>query len=231
MRVVSVNVGLPRQVPWRGEMVSTAIFKEPATERVPVRGVNFEGDGQADLTVHGGSDKAVYVYPAEHYVPWRAELARSLPWGMFGENLTVEGLLLEDELALGDRLRIGSAEFIVTQPRLPCHKLGLRFNDAGMVRRFLAAGRSGYYLRIVEEGEVAAGDFIEILERHPAHVPVSEITRLFTRDRHDVEGIRRILRVDAIPLDWRECFEEVLRKAGGPGLRPHPNRSSAPRPR
>lgn len=212
MHVVSVNVGLPRQTDWKGELVTTGIFKEPVVGPVHAAGVNLEGDAQADLTVHGGADKSVYVYPAEHYPYWQEELGRDLPWGMFGENLTVEGMPLEDEVAIGDRLRIGSAEFVVTQPRLPCFKLGIRFDDAGMVRRFLKAGRSGYYLRIATEGDVAAGDRIELLARDPANVPVSEITRLFTRDRHDIEGIRRVLAVDSLPANWRPYFEQEVRR-------------------
>ena len=211
MHVVSVNVGLPRQTAWKGETVRTGIFKEPVEGPVRVVGVNLERDGQADLTVHGGPDKAVYVYPAEHYPYWREELGRDLSWGAFGENLTVEGMPLEDEVAIGDRLRIGSCEFLVTQPRLPCFKLGIRFDDAKMVRRFLVAGRSGYYLRVATEGSLAAGDRIELLARHPANVPVSEITRLYTRDRHDVEGIRRVLAVESLPADWRPFFEDLAR--------------------
>src|SRR5919199_411307 len=122
MRIVSVNVGLPPEVVWRGKSVRTGIFKEPTSERVAVRPLNLDGDGQADLTAHGGRDKAVYAYPAEHYAFWRAELGRELGWGSFGENLTVEGLPLEDDVFLGDRIRAGTAELVVTQPRLPCFK-------------------------------------------------------------------------------------------------------------
>ena len=204
-----MNVGLPREVEWRGEAVLTGIFKQPVEGPVRATGVNLEGDRQADLTVHGGADKAVYVYPAEHYPYWQHELGRKLPWGIFGENLTVEDAPLEHEVAIGDRLRIGSAEFLVTQPRLPCFKLGIRFNDPGMVRRFLRAGRSGYYLRIVVEGEVAAGDRIDIVAPDPTSVPVSEITRLSTRDQDDIEAIRRLLSVDTLPDEWRPYFEQA----------------------
>lgn len=203
MRVVSVNVGLPRETLWKGEAITTGIFKEPVEGPVRVVGVNLVGDGQADPAVHGSPDKAVYVYPAEHYPYWQEELDRDLPWGMFGENLTVEGVPLENETAIGDRLRIGSAELVVTQPRLPCFKLGIRFNDAAMVRGFLRAGRTGYYARVATEGYLAASDQIELLARHPSTVPISEITRLFTRDRSDVDGLRRVLAVDALPADWR----------------------------
>jgi MOSC domain-containing protein YiiM len=213
MRVISVNIGLPRTALWRGETVRTGIFKEPVDGRVRVSGVNLEGDRQADLTVHGGPDKAVYAYPAEHYPYWQEELGRALPWGMFGENLTVAGAPLEDELAIGDRLRIGSTELVVSQPRLPCYKLGIRFDDAGMVRRFLASGRSGYYLRIATEGDVGAGDEIDLLARDPARVAVSEISRLATQDRGDIDGLRRALAVAALPEVWREYFGELAARA------------------
>jgi MOSC domain-containing protein YiiM len=213
MRVVSVNVGLPRQVVFRGETVTTGIFKKPVAGRVRAAGVNLEGDGQADRTVHGGPDKAVYAYPAEHYPYWQEELGRDLPWGAFGENLTVEGMPLENEAGIGDRLRIGSAELVVTQPRLPCFKLGIRFDDEAMVRRFVAAGRTGYYLRIATEGYLATGDRIELVSRHPTGVPVSEVTRLITRDRRDAEGLRRVLKANSLPVDLRAHFEQVLASA------------------
>src|SRR5262245_19775667 len=214
MQVVSVNVGLPRRVVWRRKEVTTGIFKEPVDGPVRVRWLNLDGDRQADLTVHGGAAKAVYLYRAEHYPYWQDELGRSLPGGAFGENLTVAGTPPEDEVGIGDRLRVGTAELVVTQPRLPCFKLGLRFGDPRMVGRFLEAGRSGYYLRVAKEGEVAAGDEIELLERHPAGVPVSEITRLFVRDREDAAAVRRVLAVDALPADWRPFFEQRLALTG-----------------
>ena len=166
-RIVSVNIGQPREVPWRGTTVTTSIFKDPVSGPVRVAGVNLDGDRQADLVVHGGPDKAVYVYPAEHYPAWERELGRSLPWGAFGENLTVSGLPLEDAICIGDRLRAGSAELLVVQPRLPCFKLGIRFNDPGMLRRFLVSGRTGYYLRILSEGDVEAGDSIDLVDATP----------------------------------------------------------------
>lgn len=213
MRVVSVNTAKPRGVEWRGRAVRTAIFKEPVAGRVRVGRMNLDGDGQADLSVHGGLDKAVYVYPAEHYSFWAEELGRELPWGSFGENLTVVGLPLEDELAIGDRIHAGSAALVVVQPRLPCFKLGIRFGDPRMVKRFLAAERTGYYTRVATEGEVAAGDQAAVVARHPAAVPVSEITRLYLRDRDDTVGLRRVLGVDALPDDWRPYFEELLHDA------------------
>ena len=208
MLVVSVQVGLPREVRSRGTTVSTGIFKEPVKGPVRVSGVNLAGDGQADLSVHGGPDKAVYVYPVEHYPYWRELLGRDLGWGAFGENLTVEGVPLEDELCIGDRLRIGTAQLTVVQPRLPCFKLGIRFDDPLMVRRFFEARRTGYYLRIDEGGYLTAGDEVEFVSRDPAGVPVAEITRLFTDDEDDVEAVRRLLTVDSLPWVWRSYFEQ-----------------------
>src|SRR5712692_7109542 len=176
MKLVSVNVGVPREVQWKGGAVTSAIFKEPVARRVMLRSLNLEGDRQADLSVHGGPDKAVYAYPAEHYAFWRNELKRELPFGMFGENLTTEGLL-EDAVQIGDRLRIGSAELIVTQPRLPCYKLGMKFEADEMVKRFLASGRTGFYFSVAREGELGFGDRIELIARDANHVRVSDITR------------------------------------------------------
>jgi MOSC domain-containing protein YiiM len=180
MRVVSVNVGLPRVVRWNGREVTTGIFKNPVEGRIPLRRLNLAGDRQADLSVHGGAAKAVYAYPLEHYSFWREELGGELPLGAFGENLTVDGLPLEQDIAVGDRFRIGSAELVVTQPRLPCYKLGLRFGRRDMVKRFLASSRTGYYLAVDAEGYVGAGDRVETLARHPASIPVAEITRGLT---------------------------------------------------
>jgi MOSC domain-containing protein YiiM len=210
MGVLSVNIGLPREVAWRGKRVLTSIFKEPVAGRVPVRRLNLDGDRQADLRVHGGPDKAVYAYPAEHYPYWEATLGRELPWGSFGENLTVEGLPLEDELFVGDRIRAGTAELLVVQPRLPCFKLGIRFGDAGMVRRFLEAGRTGYYLRVTREGEVEAGDEAVLVARDAAAVPISEITRIYAGGRDDLDGARAVLAAEALPADWRSWLERLL---------------------
>lgn len=161
MRLVSVNVGMPREVESRGRMVRTSIWKVPVSGPVRVGALNLEGDQQSDLTVHGGRNKAVYLYPSEHYETWRTELSRDdLPWGVFGENLTITGLL-EGEVRPGDRLRIGSAEFEITQPRFPCYKLGLRFDDDLMVKRFARSGRCGFYVAVVKEGTIDAGDRIE----------------------------------------------------------------------
>lgn len=175
MKLLSVNVGQPREVEWRGESVRTSIFKEPVQGRVRVERLKLEGDQQSDLSVHGGIDKAVYAYPSEHYAFWRKELPGvELPWGAFGENLTTEGLL-EGETRIGDRLRAGSAEFVVTQPRMPCFKLAIRFGRPDMVKRFMRSGRTGFYLAVVREGEVGAGDAIEAVDQDEARVSVAEV--------------------------------------------------------
>jgi MOSC domain-containing protein YiiM len=207
--VVSVNIGLPRTVRWKGRDVTTGIFKDPVGGRVPIRRLNLDGDRQADLEVHGGPAKAVYAYPLEHYAFWQEELGEELPFGAFGENLTVRGLPLEDEVAVGDRFRVGTAELVVTQPRMPCYKLGLRFGRADIVKRFLASGRTGYYLAVATEGDVGAGDEIETLALHPARVPVAEITRVYATGRDDVLAIRRLAALDALPDDWRSYFERL----------------------
>jgi MOSC domain-containing protein YiiM len=183
MRAISVNVGRPREVEWRGEIVRTSIFKQPVGGRVRVASRNLAGDEQADLSVHGGPEKAVYAYPSEHYAFWRDELPGvDLPWGMFGENLTTAGLL-EDALRIGDRLRVGSTELMVTQPRMPCFKLCLRFGRVDMVERFLASGRHGFYLAVLREGHVAAGDPLEWVARAPHGITVAEAARLRGRLR------------------------------------------------
>jgi MOSC domain-containing protein YiiM len=208
--VVSVNVGLPRSVRWKGRDVTTGIFKAPVEGRVPLRRLNLDGDRQADLSVHGGATKAVYAYPLEHYAFWQEVLDEELLFGAFGENLTVKGLPLEEEIAVGDRLRIGTAELVVTQPRVPCYKLGLRFGRKDMPKRFLASRRSGYYLAVEMEGDVGAGDRVETLARHPARIPVAEVTRVYASDRADLATIERLVALDALPEDWRRYFAKRL---------------------
>src|SRR6266480_3396179 len=179
MKLLSVNVGLPRELEWKGKIVRTSIFKAPVTGRVRVSKLNVNGDQQSDLTVHGGVDKAVYAYPSEHYSFWHREFpGMDLAWGVFGENFTTAGLL-EETLHIGDRLRVGSAEFVVTQPRMPCFKLGIRFNRSDMVKRFLQSGRTGFYLAVVTEGEVKAGDSIELLEGDEHNISVADIVNLY----------------------------------------------------
>jgi MOSC domain-containing protein YiiM len=174
MQVISINVGLPREVEWRDDIVRTSIFKQPVTGRVRVDRLNIEDDRQSDLTVHGGVDKAVYVYPSEHYEFWRKELPDfDLPWGAFGENLTTSGLT-EDDVRIGDRFGIGSAEFIVTQPRMPCFKLTIRFGRADMIKRFYRSGRSGFYVSVAKEGEIGAGDEISLLSQESSAITIAE---------------------------------------------------------
>lgn len=177
MKLISIQVGGPRKLQWRGMTVSTGIVKEPVAGRIMLRRNNLDGDQQADLTVHGGWDKAVYVYPSEHYAYWRQELPdRPLPYGSFGENFSTEGLD-ETTVHIGDRFGIGGAVVEVTQPRMPCYKLGIRFGRADMPKRFHASGRCGFYLAVLQEGEVAAGDTFERIARNDRELSVIETYR------------------------------------------------------
>ena len=215
MQLISLNVGLPREVLWHGTPVTTGIFKQPVQGRIPLRKLNLDGDRQADLTVHGGEYKAVYCYPHEHYAYWKKQLPnRDLPLAIFGENFTTEGLL-ENEVHLGDRFSVGSAELIVTQPRLPCYKLGIRFEDDGMVKRFLASGRTGFYVSVTKEGEVSSGDEIKPLARDPQAVPIPEITRLYvakTYTSEDAASVHRALQVGSLPAGWKDYLRDRLNK-------------------
>lgn len=202
MKVLSIQVGLPRRVAWQWQAVSTGIFKEPVEGPVMLRTLNLDGDRQADLSVHGGTHKAVYVYPSEHYAFWSAELPGvELPWGAFGENFTSEGLL-EDRVHVGDRFRIGEAEVVITQPRMPCYKLGVKFGDPSMVLRFLESFRPGFYLAVLREGRVEAGDPVELLAEEPNRVTVTDVYRMFLGER-DKDIIARVLKIEALPADWR----------------------------
>jgi MOSC domain-containing protein YiiM len=219
MHIISVNVGQPREVRWKGRRVSTGIFKQPVAGRVAVRRLNLDGDRQADLTVHGGEEKAVYAYPAEHYDYWRQELPGvELPWGTFGENLTTWGLL-EDAVNVGDQFRVGAALLQATQPRLPCYKLGVKFGREDMVRRFLASGRYGWYFAVVEEGEVGAGDTIERIHRDPHDITVADIARLYLHERDNIVMMQRAIEHQGLPDGWRAYFQEQVaqrsKTAGG----------------
>ena len=175
-RLLSVNVGLPRTVEFHGRKIRTGIFKEPVLFPVHVGKLDLDGDRQADLTVHGGPDKAVYAYDLSGYTHWRRALSRELPFGQFGENLTVEGMP-ETEVRIGDTYRIGSTLFQVSQPRSPCFKLAMKMEMPTFPRMFLAAGRTGFYFRVLEEGEVEAGDAITLVSREPGQITVLEATR------------------------------------------------------
>src|SRR5213083_140739 len=210
MKILSLNVSLPREVTWQGKLVTTGIFKEPVNGPVMLRTLNLEGDQQADLTVHGGVDKAVYAYPSEHYAYWRGELpGMDLPWGIFGENFTTEGLL-EGSVRIGERLRVGSAEFVITQPRMPCFKLGIRFDRPDIVRRFLQSRRTGFYLAVLREGEVAAGDSIQFTAQERGGLTVADIVNLYTVDAENQELLRRATEYSALPESWRDYFRKRL---------------------
>jgi MOSC domain-containing protein YiiM len=215
MKLISVNCGLSKQIPWNGMSVTTSIYKEPVPGRVALRTMNLDGDGQSDLTVHGGTHKAVYSYPVAHYDYWKKELpGRALPPGSFGENFTIDSPL-EHSVHIGDRFSIGSAELVVTQPRLPCYKLGIRFESGNMVKRFFESGRSGFYMAVIREGVVGAGDEVSLLSLDANAVSVSEITRLYTAKEYGIEDarkVRRALKVDALPDSWKEYFEEQLNR-------------------
>jgi MOSC domain-containing protein YiiM len=216
MNIISVNVGLPKLIKHSGERhdepVSTGIFKQPVTGRVMLRTLNLDGDRQADLSVHGGPSKAVYAYPSEHYEYWKQQLPEmELSWGMFGENFTTEGLN-EAELNIGDQFRIGSAVVMVTEPRMPCYKLGIRFGRTDIIKKFLVSERSGFYLAVLQEGEVGAGDRFELIEKNEPSVRVSDITRLYTRERRNKELLARAIKVEALPEGWRSYFQQQLEK-------------------
>ena len=215
MKILSLNVGLPREVAWQGKVVTTGIFKEPVEGPTMMRKLNLDGDRQADLTVHGGVSKAVYAYPSEHYYYWRSELPGvDLLWGMFGENLTTEGLL-EESVYIGDRFRIGEAEVMATEPRMPCYKLGLKFGRSDIIKRFLASRRSGFYFAILHEGMVIAGDSIELIGNEQKEISVADITRLYAFEKNDVKALRRAVEVEALPENWKGYFQHQIEKQAG----------------
>jgi MOSC domain-containing protein YiiM len=210
MQLASVNVGLPQEIDWHGRAVRTSIWKSPVEGRVRVMSLNLEGDQQSDLSVHGGAEKAVYAYPREHYEYWTGELpGREFPWGAFGENFTTEGLL-EPNVRIGDRIRIGSAEFVVTQPRMPCFKLGIRFGRDDMVKRFLRSRRTGFYLAVLREGELARGDLMEFTGRDDHGVTVADIAALYASDTENEDLLRRAVEVPALPESWKDYFRKRL---------------------
>lgn len=210
MKVLALSVGGPREVEVEGGSVRTSIFKEPVGRRLRVSRLNIEGDEQSDLSVHGGADKAVYAYPAEHYAAWRGELPEvEFPMAIFGENLTVEGLT--EDVRIGDRFRIGSAEFLVTQPRLPCFKLSIRFGRTDILKRMLKNGMTGFYLRVTAEGEVGAGDAIEPLERSAEELTVADVVRLYAAGAKDQDLLRRAVSSMVLPDSWKVQFRRRLR--------------------
>ena len=214
-KLISVNVGLPRTVMSNGDPVSTGIFKEPVAGRVMLRTLNLDGDRQADLSVHGGPSKAVYAYPSEYYDYWTHEFPEmKLPWGMFGENFTTAGLL-ETEVNVGDKFRVGSAIVMATEPRMPCYKLGIRFGRSDIIKRFLASERTGVYFAVLQEGEVGAGDPMELIEKSQDSLKLSDITALYTREKHNVGLLRRAIEVATLPESWKDYFRQRLAKLTG----------------
>jgi len=212
MKLVSLNVALPRIVEWNGEPVATGIFKEPVQGAIMLRTLNLDGDRQADLSVHGGVSKAVYAYPAEHYEFWKKELPdMQLPYGMFGENFTVQGLF-EDTVNVGDRFRIGEAEIMATEPRLPCYKLGIKFGRPDILRMFLQSRRTGFYFAVLKEGAVKTGDEIELLDRDANKIAISDITRLYAFEKDDLATMRRAVTLEALSESWREYFRKQISK-------------------
>jgi MOSC domain-containing protein YiiM len=212
MKLISVNCGLPREFEWHGHRVTTSIYKEPVEGRVALRKLNLDGDRQSDLKVHGGEHKAVYCYPAQHYAYWKEELqARDLPLGIFGENFTIEDGPDEESAYIGDRFSLGTAEVVVTQPRLPCYKLGIRFGSDEMVKWFLASGRTGFYVAVTREGEVGAGDAIALLGREQDSISVSEITRLYIAKEYGNEDLlmmEKARELSALPDSWKQWLWE-----------------------
>jgi MOSC domain-containing protein YiiM len=210
MKLISLNVGQPRLAAYREQTVSTGIFKQPVSGPVALRSLNLDGDRQADLTVHGGPFKAVYGYPSEHYAFWHTELPGSnLPWGMFGENFTTEGLF-EGDLHVGDRLRVGTAIIMVRQPRIPCYKLGIKFQRNDILARFLRSGRSGFYFSVEQEGTVSAGDSFEVLSRAGQAITIAEMNHLFADDRYNRELLEKAIASSALPEDWRDYLRKRL---------------------
>jgi len=212
MKLLSVNMSQPRAIRIGARDVMTGIYKEPVAGRVRVRRHNLEGDVQADLSVHGGEHKAVYAYPFEHYAFWERELGRQdFAPGMFGEHLTVSGAT-EEVVCIGDVLRIGTAILQVTHPRMPCFKLAHKFGRPQFIKEFLLSGRSGYYLRVVEEGELGAGDAIEFIRRDPQRVTVRALLGLTDLNELDPELAARALKAEGLPPSWHDDVAVLLRQ-------------------
>src|SRR3954453_3964317 len=213
----SVNVGMPRDVSWKGKTVFTGVFKDPVNGPRRVRKLNVDGDGQGDLGGHGGEQRAVFVYQIESYRYWEHELGRSdFVYGQFGENFTVEGLS-DDEVCIGDRYRIGTALFEVTQPRVTCYRVGLRMNDARIPALLVSHRRPGFYFRVLEEGDVQAGDEILKLASGPEQMPVAEVDGLLYLPGHPRQRLLRALRIPALSQGWQASFRALLDEAPGAG--------------
>src|SRR5437868_3232136 len=215
-QLLSINVGLPRDLAWRGEDVHTAIWKLPVQRRIAVRRLNLDGDGQGDLAGHGGEHRAVLVYQMESYRFWQRELGRNdFTYGQFGENFTVDGLS-DREVCIGDRYRVGSALFEVTQPRVTCYRIGIRMNEPKMAALLVSHGRPGFYFRVLEEGEVGAGDEIMRVMQGPEGVTVAEVDALLYKPGHPIDRLERALRIPALSPGWRDSFGALLEQARSP---------------
>ena len=209
MHISSVNVGRPREVLWEGQQVQTGIFKQPVAGAVRVLAEHLEGDGQADLRVHGGPDKSVYAYALEHYDYWRDFVPPAhLTSAAFGENLTTTGLL-ETQVCVGDVFRMGTAVLMAVQPRMPCYKLGIRLNDAQLVKQFVRARRSGIYFRVLEQGVLQAGEAITLLEPSNHQVTVQQVVNNFWLPNKDAAQVRAILAVPVLPAFWHRAFRDI----------------------
>lgn len=210
MKIISLNVSLPKEVEFRGNKVSTGIYNEPIEGRVKVRTLNIDGDKQADLTVHGGPDKAVYAYPSEHYPYWRDHYPNhKLDWGMFGENFTTEGLL-EENANIGDEYEIGSARFVVTQPRMPCFKLAIKFESSDIIKKMFASAKCGIYFKVLEEGEVRAGDEIKLVRKDENNITIQDMMKTYGKEHQHKELLERALKINALPEGWKSYYNEIL---------------------
>jgi MOSC domain-containing protein YiiM len=227
-RLLSVNVGLPREIAWRGRTVRTAIWKDPVQGKRMVRRLNIEGDAQADLAAHGGEHRAVFVYQMDFYRYWQEELHRAdFTFGQFGENFTVEGLP-DTEVCIGDQYRIGGALFEVTQPRVTCYRIAIRMNEPRMAALLVEHGRPGFYFRVLQEGEVEAGDEIVKVRAGPESMSVVEIDRLLYRPGHPRQKLERALRIPALSAGWRSSFQALLeRELSGSAPKGNPVLTSA----
>lgn len=211
MKLISVNVGLPIKVKFGNEIVTTGIFKNPIDKRINLKKLNLEGDRQADLTVHGGPDKAVYSYPYEYYDFWRKEFPDiSFNWGMFGENLTTEGLF-ESQVNVGDRFQIGSAQLVATQPRMPCYKLGVKFGRMDIIKKFLKSEKSGIYFKVIKEGEIVINDIIKLIKKDNNNITIKNIVELITKeDKENTILMEKAVKVQDLPQGWKKYFLEKL---------------------
>lgn len=211
MKLISVNVGLPVKVKFGNEIVTTGIFKNPVDKRINLKKLNLEGDRQADLTVHGGLDKAVYSYPYEYYDFWRKEFPDiSFNWGMFGENLTTEGLF-ESQVNVGDRFQIGSAQLVATQPRMPCYKLGVKFGRMDIIKKFLKSEKSGIYFKVIKEGGIVINDTIKLIKKDNNNITIKNIVELITKeDKENTTLLEKTVKVRDLPQGWKNYFLEKL---------------------